>query len=789
VLNDLRAAWRSLARSPGFVVVAVLALGLGLGLSTSMFGVIDAVLHPVPAYGNADRLCFIKSYGFGSRMGAPPPPSDIFGLVDSLSHSFDAMVPYKGDLAPIEAREEAREFLVVTVPLQWFDVVGVRFTLGRPFTPADGDGVAVVSYDIWRFVSGGRRTLTGTHVRMGGRSYAVVGVMARGPSEYAAVMPMLPGAELTGHVGHVFRLKRGVTIQQAAADLKSVAAMLTARYSGPGQEWYFHLAPLREAREEVRDIHVAMVGSALAVLLIACVNLAHLMLARGLAKRRELAVRMALGAGRGVVTRIMFAEGAVIAAGGVALGAVVAVWGSSFLQNLMPPEISWAGSIRFQLSWRVFAIGAGAAAGSGVLFGLLPALRVAFSIDLMQPLKADVGTTTGRDRWRYNPLVIAEVAMALALVMGGGLLLRSVHQLRTASMGFEPETLVTAKVLGNIGIRMRAGHPDTTSVDWPQALSLARAVPGVLAAAIEGKARPLGGAVIAEMGADPSRALTTQEYPVVSPEYLRVYGLPILKGRDFSAGDAMGAGAAILSSVAAGRLYPRGNAVGRMIKLGSPSSTAPWVPIVGIARTPIVPWDLDAPAGGYPLVWVVGPPAMWQSANLLVRAASRSPRIVVGLRRALRTLPAVYSVSVEPYTWIRDKEIASRTFLAKVFAGLGTAGLALAAMGLYGVLTYAVTRRMREFAVRIALGAEAPVLFRMVMHDGLVMLLAGTGIGAFLALASAYLFNAILIGVYPTDAISLVAAEAALLAVGLAATLAPARRAVRANPLDILRAV
>jgi putative ABC transport system permease protein len=175
--------------------------------------------------------------------------------------------------------------------------------------------------------------------------------------------------------------------------------------------------------------------------------------------------------------------------------------------------------------------------------------------------------------------------------------------------------------------------------------------------------------------------------------------------------------------------------------------------------------------------------------SLLIRVAARRPQILIDLRRALHAVPLVRFVSVRPYDWERDAEIASRDFLAKVFVAMGAVGLALATLGLYGVLAYAVTRRMREFAVRVALGAEPPTLYRMVMHDGLVMLLAGTGIGAFLALASSYVFNAILIGVYPTDAVSLVAAEAVLLAVGLAATLVPARRAVRANPLDILRAI
>ncbi len=787
-LQDLRLALRSLRRSPGFLVVAVLALGLGLGLSTAMFGVVDAVLHPTPQYANAARLCTVSSWSYGFSRGPRPPTTDPFELLKPLVHSFDAIVSYKSELVSIESGQNARDFQVASVPAEWFALVGLRPAIGRAFTAGDGDAVAVVSADVWRFISDGQRSLAGVHVLIGGEPYAVVGVMPRKRSEFGAVIPLTPEAARRGYIQHLFRLRPGVPLAEAQADVKAAAALLSDRYR-PGSNWYFGLVAADQKPEPLRDVQRAMVGAALAVLLIACVNLAHLMLARGLAKRRELAVRMALGAGRGGVVRVMLTEGLLVAVGGVVLGALVAVWGSRFLSNLMPPEISWVSSIHFQLSWRVFAMGAVAAVGSGVLFGLLPAVLVAHGVDLTAPLKADVGTTTGRERWRYNPLVVVEVALALALLMGGGLLLRSVGSLRKADMGFNPSRLVTASVRGGMNLSRIRGRVDTVTVDWEQVLARAATVPGVQVAALEGHEPAPGYTITAEMGAGANHVLTTPDYSVVSPDFLRVFGLPVLRGRDFAPGDAAGDGVAILSTVAAARLYPTGDAVGRMLKLGSPRSDAAWVPVVGIARTPIVPWDLEAPAGGRPLVWVTGGPRKWRTADILVRAAGPSAAVAVALRRELRRFPMVSGLTVEPYTWIRDGEIASRTFLAKVFAGMGTLGLALAALGLYGVLSYAVTRRLREFAVRIALGAEPGLLFRLVLHDGLVMLLAGTGVGAFGALAGAYLLNAVLIGVYPADALSLVASEAVLVIVGLAAALVPARRAVGADPVEILRAV
>jgi len=305
-------------------------------------------------------------------------------------------------------------------------------------------------------------------------------------------------------------------------------------------------------------------------------------------------------------------------------------------------------------------------------------------------------------------------------------------------------------------------------------------------AALEGSAAAPGAAVTGELSEDTTRLITMPAYSLVSAGYLRTHGLPVLHGRDFEPGDAAGDGVAILSTTAAARLYPRESAVGHMVKLGGPASKAPWVRIVGVARTPVL-LSIEAELAPV-LVWVCRRLEGWPTAFVLVRSGARDPKVALRVRQAVRGVPDVRAAYVSSFTDERDRELASRSFLAKVFVGMGVVGLALAALGLYGVLAYAVTERTREFAVRVALGAERRTIFRMVMHDGLVMLLAGTGVGAFGALASAYLLNAVLVAVYPTDVISLIIAEAVLIGVGLAAALVPARRAMRADPIEILRA-
>lgn len=787
--QDLRSAVRSLRRSPGFVAIAVLALGVGLGLSTTMFAVLDAVVHPYVAYREPDAL-FQVNWWFGRR--SPMTPVELYRYLRDETRSFEGVVPVAGDRLQVEAGGRAEEVSIQRVSPRYFAVMGVRPRLGRALTDAD-DAAVVVSAGLWRRFFGGRRALNGATVKLGSRVYNVVGVLPRGAGASEVWLP-LPAAVEAGGVGAgvyvrpIVRLRHGVTREQANAELQSLAHLLTDRFGAQDAPFAFGLEPVVYRRTELRDIHKAMVGSALAVLLIACVNLAHLMLARGLAKRPELALRMALGASRAAVVRQMFTECVLVTLGGAAIGAVVTLWGADVLQHRMPREVSWVGLVQPQLSWRVFALAALSAAVAAVLFGLLPAIRVAFSLSLNEPLKDDAGTTTGRQRQRYSPLVVAEVALALVLMMGGGLLLRTVYLLQ------HEETVPGARTLFHASVGLRPA--DSAIVMRPhQRLEAVEAVEGVREAAYLAYRRAAGFAVTAEMTQDTPRTIAMRVYPVVSPSYVHVLGLPILRGRDFLPGDEAGTGTAILDPIAAQRLYPNQDPVGRMLKLGAPASQAPWVPIVGLVRSPYV-LDSEGRYAPPPSVFVAQPLSGSGALSLggsggqfLIRTTTRDPRTVLRLQSALRSLPGAAWAWVMPFDYEREGELASRGFLAKVFVAMGAVALGLAALGLYGVLAYAVSRRMREFAVRVALGAEPRTLLRTVLHDGLVMLLAGIGIGAFVALATARLLDAVLIAVLPSDVVSLALSEVVLVAAGLAAAVVPARRAARANPLEILRAV
>lgn len=780
-MPSLRYALRSLRRSPGFVMIAVLALGLGLGLSTTMFAVLDAVVNPYVPYREPDNLFVINAY-FGPR-NPPMTAVEIYQLLRDRTRSFEAVVGYTGRRALLEAGQDRQQISTYAVPPRYWDITGLSPRLGRTFMTSDGEQVAVLNDELWKRLFGSRRNLRDATITLDGVAFVVVGVLPRGIGGEVVWLPTRTsadsaGASLAGIIP-VARLRYGVSREAAQRELRQLARELTDRFSSRHAPFGLELVPMVSRREEIKDIHKAMVGSALAVLIIACVNLAHLMMARGLAKRRELALRMAVGASRAAVVRQLFIECLLITLGGAALGAIMAVWGAGLLRHAMPRDVSWLGLLKPQLSWRVFAVGALAAACSAILFGLLPAIRVVTSLSLDEPLKDDTGTTSGRVRQRYNLLVVSEVALALVLMMGGGLLLRTVHGLQREDPGINERTLWRAR----LGTARTWRDSTARPIDRAAILAAARSTPGVRDAALAVDRPMKGYAVTAELSEDSNRVLNRRSLPVVSSSFFQVMGLPVLRGRDFEPGDEASLGVAIVDALAAGYLYPHGEALGRMLKLGSPTSDAGWVRIVGVVRSPR-PLEGDARYAPQPNVWLAGRQAS-TSGEVLMRAASPDAQIGTAASTRLREIPGILYAAAWPADYTRRSNIASRGFLARVFVAMGVVALALSALGLYGVLAYAVGRRMREFAVRIALGAEPPRLLRMVLHDGFVMLLAGIGLGAFAALAASRLLDSVLISVLPSDVFSLVASEAVLILTGLAAALAPARRAANANPLVI----
>jgi putative ABC transport system permease protein len=790
-LRDFRYAFRSLKKSPGFVAVAVLSLGLGLGLVTTMFALLDAVKNPYVPYRDADRL-YQVSWRWHPSLHIDP--FDVYTQVRDRTHSFEAILPVVSFLsASVDTADNQDALRGATVSGRFFSVLGVRTRLGRILTDADaGRPVAVVSDALWRKAFSGRHSLSGATVTVGRELFSIVGVMPRGmsfPYDASVWAAMSDEAERTGtglrNLSALVKLKAGVSLAQADTELAALARQLTVRYNAAGAPFYIVLLPVRDDPMHLGDVHYAMLGASLAVLLIACANLANLMLARGLAKRREVALRLAVGASRSAVAWQMFAESAVLTVGGLALGVLLSLWGASLVTSRVPEQVWYLGIVEPQLSWRVFALSGLAAGAAAIVFGLIPAMRVANAVSLDEPLKDGAGTT-GRLHQRYSALAVSEVALALALLMGAGLMLKVVHRLATYDYNFPARKLLQGWVW-NPGLD--SATPVQRVAFQLSVVAGLRRLAGVADAAAASGAWAPGGAVTAELTADSNRILSMLNYPVVTPGFVQAMGLPILQGRDFADGDLAGDGAAILNTVAAARLYPRQDAVGHMVKLGGAASKAPWVRIIGVCRTGLRLMDTrDLSTEASPEIYVVRAASVGPQTRLVIRTVGDPAQVSVAVSRALRSLAPRGNMGVFPYLYGYDAALQSRAFLAQLFASMGSFALVLAAIGIYGVLAYAVSRRLREFAVRIALGAQRSDLLKSVLHDGIVMTLAGTGLGAFIALWSAFLLENFLEDVYPTDVVTLVLAEAVLIAVTIIACLAPAFRAARADPVEVLRA-
>ncbi|MBI2401762.1 MAG: ABC transporter permease [Gemmatimonadetes bacterium] len=788
-MRDLRYALRSLSKSPGFVLVATLCLGLALALNTTTFAILDAMLHPSLPVRDADRLFTVTMWG---RQAANDAPTWERYEVLRAGKFYEDIGFFDWERMEVRAGDDVGEQWVSSVSSNLYPLLGVEPEQGRLLDPGSPQDAAVVSHDFWeRWLNG--RSLDGLTLWVGEREYRVMGVF---PSAMTfpggdVVIPVPPTAERTGaglrRLIPVVRIKRGWTPEAVSAHLAILARRLTLEYGTGPVPYAFSARPITPTPEQLRQIHFAMAGAAFLVLLIACANLANLMLVRGVAKHRELALRMALGAGRATVARQLLVESALIAAAGALLGLLLTLWATPVLGNQMPPSVRELGIVRPLPSWRVFVAGLGAAVGALVLFGLWPAVR-ASNVAVSEPLKDASASTTTRRRWRYSPVVVAEVSLSLVLLMGAALLTKAAGRLSESTLGFDREGLLQAWVWLGRGM-VRADSAERISRDLLARVGALPEVRSVAAMACGGGSR----SVMSEFYDGSNGLLARTSFGPVSDSFLRTLGIPVLQGRDFLPGDER-ARAVIVDETVAAALWPDRRAVGQLIKLSGPNANTPWWRVVGVARRAFTGGPEGDPylptQGAVYQAWQ--PDSRVYGWGLAIR--TREPRLdgraAVALRQAIRdALPGGRALWVRPWLSDFDHAVRARYFLTKVFAAFSGFALTLATIGLYGVVSYGVSQRMREFAVRIAVGAPSRDVMKLVAHDGAVMILAGTGIGAFLAMWGSTLLGDWLYNVYHTDAVALVIAEAVLLLAGFAACLQPALRAMRANPVEILRAI
>jgi predicted permease len=822
LVQDLRYGLRMLERNPGFTVVAILTLAIGIGGTTAIFSFVNAVLlRPLP-YPESERLALVAP---ASPDGSPSnvtavTPGDFLDW-QAQSSTFERMAAFSGATFSLTGAGEPERLSGATVTSDFFRTLGVAPTLGRVFSGNDDAGViaggpftwgqalgevVVLSERLWRRRFGSDPGLIGRSMTLDGRPFTVVAVMpadftfpldlfrfpggrASQPPDFWVPTTPEPGYRNNALLQVVGRLKREATFEQAQADMSTLAARI-AQTVEANRRVGVRIQPLHERIvRDVKPLLTVFLGAVGFVLLIACVNVANLLLARAAARQKEVAVRAALGSGRWRLIRQFVTESVLLGLLGGSAGVFVAIWGVDLALGLMPagslPRLQETG---FDPHALVFTMVISIL--SGLIFGLAPAFHSS-GASLVGSLKD--GVSTERPRLRIlDCLVMAEVALAFVLLVGAGLLVRSFVRLTSVDPGFRPEHTLTLSVTLPENAYETSEHMRTFA---RTAVERIATMPGVVHSAVVNWL-PLGGSmlsgsIIVEGIPQSTRGLWAAK-PAVTPDYFRAMGIPLLRGRAFSERDtAKAPGVAIVTEQFARRLWPAQDAVGRRLKIGfgSPDSQS-WLTVVGVvAAVRGIQLAEEPQAAVYVPLDQAPRPFLLRSQTFVVRTASNPLAVATAVRSVIRNVdPNLPIDRVETMDRLVASSVAEPRFRSAVLAVFATAALLLVASGILGVLAYAVTRRTREIGVRMALGAQRVDVLSLVMGHALRMTIAGVGLGLAASVGLTRLLTRYLYEVQPTDPFSLAAAAVLLFAVALVAIYVPARRAVRVEPLTALRA-
>jgi putative ABC transport system permease protein len=795
-LRDLRYGLRTLGRNPGFTCVAVLALALGIGAVSAIFTVVNSVLlQPLHFYKPAQLVVVNERNLKKGFPEFPLSPGDYLDFRDH-NHSFSGVSVIETTAFNLTGFAEPERVPTAGVTAEFFQVMGAQPILGRTFTAqetrVESEHVVIIGYRLWQRRFGGRRDILGRKLKLDAEPYTVVGVMPAGfefPGQTQCWAPFTLKPEDWQERGShglagIGRLKNGVTIEAAQADLNAIAARAEQAYPETNSGWDTNLKSLQE--DTVGDTRLAIITLAAAVgfvLLIACVNLANLLLSRAAARRREIGIRGALGAGRARLVRQLLTESMLLAALG-ALGGLALAWaGTRVLVNLSSDILPRASEIA--VDWRVLAFTAAIALFTVVLFGLAPAILMA-KTDVNSALRAGGrGSSIGFRRNRLRSvLVVGEVALSIVLLSSAGLMMRSFYHLRSIDPGFDPHGVLTFST-DLPDAQYRTDKLQTEFYD--AALERIRALPGVSAAGA-GQIFPLAGTTIiltfvqigkppVPVGNEPSAGISA-----VTPEYFAALRIPLKAGRYFTQRDnAAAARVAIISEAMARQFYPNENPLGQRVQI-SGMKPAEIVGVVGDVR------DQHLETKGRATVYLPSAQDLNTSMYFAVRTAGNPVGLIAPVRAAIRQLdPDLVLDTVGTVEHLMDTSLSGRRFamlLMAVFAGLA---LALAMVGIYGVMYYSVTQATQEIGIRMALGAGSGDVLRMVLSYGGALMAVGVLIGVPMALGAGELLAAQLFETPSSDPITYAAVSVALLATGLAACAVPAFRATGVDPMVALR--
>jgi len=819
--QDVRYAVRVLRKNPGFAIVAILTLALGIGANTAIFSVIDAVLLKPLSYPNPDQLVMLWERGSSKRFEQEKASGPDFVDWRRANRMFDGMGFWPGWLGADEfnlvGAEGAEKVRGIYASSAVFSVLGVKPLLGRTFFSEEdqwqGNRVAVISYELWQTRFGADHKVLGRALTVdtyGRRVYTIVGVMPPGfafPGECELWLPAgWMGVRIderrSAHWHSVIaRLKPGATLDQARSEMNTIQARIAQDHPNDlvGSEVAVVHLLNQTLGPRMRPALLIVWASVAFVLLIACANLANLLLARGAARQKEIAVRLAIGASRWRVTRQLITESVLLSLAGGLAGVLWAAWGLRLLILFTASHIPRVQEASLDARSLAFTVILSVVAG--VLFGLAPAWQTSRP-DLNETLKGSSARGVLR-RGRSRPLlVVFEIAVTLVLLIGAGLMIKSLVRLLRIDRGFEPNHLLTADLDFSVSGFTTWVEPTSTrpQVTLQQIIERMKDYPSIDSVAAVSKlprdAAATQAIVIQNRDANAARDFPTANFQGVTPGYFRTMGIPLLEGRSFREGDVYEAPqVAIINKTMADRFFPHENPIGRRLALGGRNNLgqpdadvngwSPWKEIVGVVGDVK---SLSLGAETVPDIYI--PDWQWpmQSPTLVVRTSASEAHVAAAIRDEVRTVNKnVPPPAIRPMQEILADSTAQprdQTMLVSLF---GIAALILAAIGVYGVTSYAVSQSTREIGIRVVLGATRGDVFRLVLGQGMKMTLTGVGIGIIAAMGLTRLLSSSLYGVSATDPLIFLALSLVLVSVALIASYIPARRVMKVDPVAALR--
>jgi putative ABC transport system permease protein len=803
MLRDLRYACRMLVKTPGFTAIAILAVALGIGASTTMFSSINALLlRPMPLMEDQDRLVAISQY-----FSKLPDQNAGTSFPDYLEWkkqvtTLEGIAAIQEATFIISGGDKPERYLGGEISAPAFSFLGVQPIMGRQFRPEEDElnaaPVALIGYEVWQKHFAGDRSVVGKIIPINGKQATIIGVMPKGwrfPEFCDIWMPLQ--MDVKDHPrGNFFldcigKLKKGVSIEQARAEMEAITARLAAQYPETNTGTSVHVTSFREENvKNFKTLTLLVMGAVLFVHLIACANVANLLLARGATRAKEIGIRLALGASRRQIVRQLLSESLVLGLTGSALGLLFAVWGVDLMLTALPNEVPYW--IRFDFDWRVFSFALGIGAISSVLFGLLPALQASHP-HLVDALKEGGRTGGGggaKGQRMRSSLVIAEVALALVLLIGAGLMMRSFMNLQKTDVGMDPSQTLTFRV----GLP-EAQFPDKEAPArfFEQLIPKLASLPGAESAGAT-TSLPTSGigisAFILEGEPEPKQLQDARNMRqlTITPGYFQTARIPLLRGRDFSEADSKDAPrVVVIDDDGARAWFPNQDAIGHQLRmLDKPGEPPKWATIIGVVR-PVI-YDRLTNHRPMPAAYFVQSQASDRFLSVMVRTKTDPAKFANIARNTVLTV----NKDVPIYRVFTMEEVVAQSFwdrkffgtLFTVFAGLA---LFLASLGIYGVMSYTVRQRTQEIGVRMALGAQTGDVLRLVTGQGLRLVLTGLGIGFVSAYFLAKLLAGSLHGISAHDPPSFALVPMILFVVGLAACYLPARAAMRLDPMDALR--